>query len=114
MIGRTWLPEAHYMPDMGQYRPLYRWYRESPWTLVPGGKLYPSSNRAVTAAKDWLAAAMNKGRAEQAPEIEPDVLGVANWRDEKAASVEREQVGAFGTIFIKGRAVAVEKRRARA
>jgi hypothetical protein len=111
-MTRTWFPEAHYMPDMGQYRPMYRWYRENPWRLVPGEARYPTAGRAIAAAKDWLASRLNSHPGEGAPEpANDDPLGVAAWREERAGRAAQDQQQALGAIIVKGKQVQVEKRR---
>ena len=112
-MTRTWLPKSHYMPWGGQYRPMYRWYCEAPWALVPGGKSYPTVGQAKAAADDFLAAAMNK--QIRGTVTEPcDILGIAQWHLEKAAQRAAEQEQALGAIIIKGKSVTVERRRVRA
>lgn len=110
-MTRTWFPEAHYMPDMGQYRPTYRWHLEDGWTLVPGRKLYPSVGQAIDAAKQYLIAAQKPIRAARVESANDDPLGVAAWRDERAGKAAEDQQQALGAVIVRGRQVQVERRR---
>jgi hypothetical protein len=113
MTPRTFLPKASYMPWNGEYRPTYRWYQESPWTLVPGNRRYPTAAQAIAAADEFLAKGLNPPiRAETA---EPcDILGLSAWHLEKAAQRAAEQEQALGAIVVKSRMVIVERRRVKA
>lgn len=112
MTARTFLPKASYMPWRGEYRPTYRWYRESNWTLVPGGKSYPSAAQAIAAADEFLAKGLNPPiRTEQAPEPEPDALNTSGWHVDRAArEAERQERMLGGVIARGGKLVMVERR----
>lgn len=105
---RTWFPEAHYMPDMGQYRPTYRWHLEDRWTLVPGRMLYPTAGQAIDAGKAYLIAAQKPIRAERC-EAAADPLGVSDWQQERAGRAALEQEQALGAIIVRGKQIKVER-----
>jgi hypothetical protein len=109
-MARTFLPKAHYMPDRGVYRPLYKWYREDGWTLVPGRLTYPTAQRAIQAADDFLAKGLNPPiRSETVPDPAiPDFLDPEAWNRERAVRQAEEQQGAFGTVFVRHKPVRVE------
>ena len=104
------MPKGHYLPLGDRYRPMYRWFQESPWTLVPDGGSYSTSGQAVAAADAYMAKRLNPPiRSEQA-EVIADVLDVNAWYRERAGQAARDQQEALGAIIVKGRQVAVEKR----
>lgn len=111
-MSRTFLPKAHYMPWHGEYRPLYRWYSEQPWTLVPGGLSYPTAKKAIDAADEFLARGLNPViRCEKAAET-ADPFGLAEWHEQRAAKAANDQEAVLGAVIVKGRQVKVERRRA--
>jgi hypothetical protein len=122
-MTRTWLPEAHSMPDgYGRHRPVFRWYREARWKFVPGKETYPSAKAAREAAQDYLAAAMNAGRTEteNAPTGPETALAgkVLAWRQERQESAGAERIKVFGsdgpsTVMSNGREVPIVRRRRR-
>ena len=99
------------MPDMGQYRPMYRWYRENPWRLVPGEARYASAGQAISAAKDWLASRLNCRHAAAPEPANDDPLGVDAWHEQRAATAAEVQEQTLGGIIVKGRQVLVERRK---
>lgn len=108
-MSRTFLPKAHYMPWRGQYRPMFRFYKESPWTLVPKAEPCETAGAALAAADAYLEQKLNPPiRAEQAP-ADPDIIG--DWYTQRAARQAEQQEAALGGIIIKGRQVTVERRK---
>jgi hypothetical protein len=113
-MARTFFPKAHYMPIGDRYRPLYRWYEESNWTMVPNVGTFPTVAQALSAAEDYMKARMNPEiRAEQAKES-ADPLGVSAWRQERAGRAENDQRATFGSIFKQGREIKVESKKRKA
>lgn len=107
------LPEWSCKPHSGGFKPMYRLFSNRPFRFVAGVQALPTADQAIEAAKECVKCILNPPiRAEQA-EIVQDVLGVDAWHRERAGQAARDQQEAFGQIFVKGRAVAVEKRRAR-
>ena len=113
---------GHFLPDYstmsinGRYRPLFRLFDGAGWKYVRRDGVpveCDTVSQAIEAAKECVKCILNPPiRAEQAEVVE-DVLGVDAWQRERAGQAARDQQEAFGQIFVKGRAVAVEKRRAR-
>jgi len=106
---RTYFPEAHYMPDgNGNYRPTYRRYREDPFTLVPGRKVYATVTQAKNAAVAFLTACQPQIRAERI-ETNADPLGLSDWQHQRAGRAALEQEKALGAIIVKGKVIKVER-----
>lgn len=116
-MPRTFFPKAHYMPLDGGYRALFRWYEESPWTMVPKCAPLPTVTAALNAAEAYMRSHLNPPlQAMEAPP-DADVLGIGEWRvqREQEAMAERERVFGSTTLHLRGgRTVAVETRRKRA
>lgn len=111
------LPDYGQMPWQGRYRPLFRLFAHEGWKFVRKDGLpieCDTAGQAIQAAKDCVRRILNPAiRAEQA-EIAADVLGVEEWRREKAAQVAGNQEAVLGAVIVKGRQVKVERvRRAR-
>jgi hypothetical protein len=113
-MNRTFLPKASSMPWRDQYRPLYRWYSESPWTLVPGGLSYPTSKQAENAADAYMATKLNPPIRAEKKAKDPDTLGRAQWHEQRAAVEAERQERVLGAVIIRGKPVAIERRRVRA
>lgn len=110
------LPDYSVMTINGRHRPLFRLFADSGWKYVrKDGRPVECDtvSQAIEAAKECVKCILNPPiRAEQV-EVVADVLGVDAWHRERAGQAARDQQEAFGQIFVKGKAVAVEKRRAR-
>ena len=105
---RTFLPKAHYMPWRGQYRPMFRRFKESPWELVPKAAPCATAGQAIAAAEAYLEQVLNPPiRAEKA---EADTLGRTQWHIERAQRAAEQQEQALGAVIVKGRAIKVERR----
>lgn len=98
------------MPWRDQYRPLYRWYSESPWTLVPGGLSYPTSKQAENAADAYMATKLNPPIRAEKKAKDPDTLGRKQWHIERAARQAEQQEQALGGIISRGRMIKIERR----
>lgn len=116
------LPEYSSMEINGRHRPLFRLFSGAGWKYVrKDGRPIEcdSALAAVNAAKECVKAILNPPiRSEKLTSevlVVPDILDVDAWRQSKAENeaAERERVFS-GTIFREGRAIKVEKRRARA
>lgn len=119
-MARTFLPKSHYMPWCGGYMALYKFYLESPWTIVPGRKVFASSKEARDAADAYMAEKLNKANHHEVIEsVEENPLD-AEVRDffsrrERESAEEKSRV--FGdkpaeVVFAKrGRMVKVERKR---
>lgn len=114
------LPDYGSMCVDGRYRPIFKLFASGGWKFVrKDGKPVEcdTAAEAVLAAKECVKAILNPQiRAETmeaAPSI-PDFLDAEAWRRDREAVLTKEQEEAFGTIFVRHRAVKVERRRARA
>jgi hypothetical protein len=106
---RTFLPKGHYMPWCGQYRPVFRLYKESPWELVPKSQPCATAGQAIAAADAYLEMKLNPPiRREIAVK---DVLGIAQWHEQRAARQAEQQEQALGGILVKSRKVTIERKR---
>ncbi len=109
-MSRTFLPKSHFMPWMGGYRPLYRWFQEAEWKLVPGGLSFKTATQAVEAADAYLARGLNIQQPARVEERVVDV-GQFQWHEARAArdaALQEETLGAV--IDRRGRTVKVERR----
>ena len=115
-MADQFLPDYSTMAINGRYRPLFRLFEGSGWKYVRRDGIpvdCDTVSQAIEAAKECVKYILNPPiRAEQA-EIVQDVLGVDAWHRERAGQAARDQQAAFGQIFVRGKPVAVEKRRAR-
>lgn len=122
METKSFLPDYGSLSVDGAYLPLFKLFAGESWRYVrrKGQKVRcETAAAAIIAAKEHVRAILNPPilttKAEQnIPEIIPEILDVDAWRQSKAEeqAAERERVFS-GTIFRKGRAIQVEKRRAR-
>lgn len=111
------LPDYSSMPFNGRYRPLFKLFSTDNWKFVRENGTpveRDTAGQAIQAAKDCVRRILNPEiRAEQA-EIVADVLGVEEWRRERAAQAAGDQEAVLGAVIVKGRQVKVERvRRAR-
>ena len=118
-MTKDFLPEYSQMAYGTRYRPLFRLFAGENWKYVrKDGKPVECDtvSQAIQAAKDCVKAILN-------PEIKSEKMGadplldeVAEWRARKEAEAAEEKANAFlgpEIIFAKGKAVVVERRRAR-
>jgi hypothetical protein len=114
-MTRTFFPETGIIPVGARYRPLYRMFTEDDWRAVRKNKVivdYPTADKARQAARECVEAILNPPlRSEVMEEATADILGIADWHEARTARAAQEQQAAFGTIFVKGRAVEVERRK---
>lgn len=105
------LPEYHYLPVAGGYRPAYRLFAGKPFRLVPDSLPLPTVSQAIAAAKEYVKGKLNPEiRCEKAAEgVDP--LGVAEWHEQRAARAAHDQEAALGAVIVKGRQVKIERRR---
>lgn len=108
-MSRTFLPKAHYLALGGTYRPMFRYYKESPWALVPGAAPCATAGQALAAADAYMEQRLNPTIRSEVTEAR-DVLGIAQWHEERAARQAEQQEQALGAIIIKGRQIKVERR----
>lgn len=107
---RTFLPKGSYMPWRGQYRPTFRFYQESPWTLVPMGGSFDTASQAISVAEAYMASKLNPPlRCETAPP-DADPLGLAKWHEQRAAQLAETQEAALGGIISRGKVIRIERR----
>lgn len=110
------LPDYSSMPVNGRYRPLFKLLSTDNWRFVrKDGKPVEvdTAGQAIEAAKECVRQILNPEiRAEKA-EVVSDVLGVEEWRREKAERTAGDQETVLGAVIIRGRQVKVERRRAR-
>jgi hypothetical protein len=102
------LPEFKLMPAKGGgYRCTYRLFDGKPFVLIPG-EAKTTAAQALNAAKAYVRAKLNPPiRREIAAK---DVLGIAQWHEQRAARQAEQQEQALGAIIIKGRQIKVERR----
>jgi hypothetical protein len=102
------LPEFKLMPAKGGgYRCTYRLFDGKPFVLIPG-EAKDTAAQALNAAKAYVRAKLNPPiRREIAVK---DLLGVAEWHEQRAARQAEQQEQALGAIIIKGRQIKVERR----
>lgn len=110
------LPDYGQMLWKGRYRPLYKLFANDGWRHArKDGKPIEcdTAHQAIEAAKDCVRRILNPEiRAEQA-EIVADVLGVEEWRRERAAQAAGDQEAVLGALIVRGKAVKVERRKRR-
>ncbi len=110
------LPDYSSMPFNGRYRPLFKLFSTDNWKFVRenGAPVErDTAHEAIEAAKDCVRRILNPEiRAEQA-EIVADVLGVEEWRRERAGRAAGDQEAVLGAVIVRGKTVKVERRRAR-
>jgi hypothetical protein len=106
------LPEWKAIPiGSGLYRPAFRLFEGRPLRFVPGSIADTCPIRTMKAAKEYVGRKLNPPiRAATAPE-DADPLGIASWLENRDGEAARRQEQAFGTVFRKGRAIPVEKRK---
>lgn len=118
-MSKAFLPDYSTMSVNGRVRPLFKLYRDDRWHMVLDGKRpveCGSVAEAIRVAKDHVCGILNpRIRTERAA----DVLGVAEWRQKKTAAIQEERASLFAgfegkSMFVRGREIAVERRRARA
>ncbi|WP_144223449.1 hypothetical protein [Mesorhizobium amorphae] len=112
------LPDYSSMPFNGRYRPLFKLLSTDNWRFVRKDGMpieCDTASQAIEAAKDCVRHILNPEiRAEQADKV-ADVLGVEQWRRERAAQAAGDQEAVLGAVIVKGRQVKIERvRRARA
>ncbi|WP_379069281.1 hypothetical protein ACHMW4_04115 [Mesorhizobium sp. UC22_110] len=111
------LPDYSSMPANGRYRPLFKLLSTDNWRFVRrDGKPIEvdTARQAIEAAKECVRQILNPEiRAEKAEAI-ADVLGVEEWRRERAAQAAGDQEAVLGAVIVRGRTVKIERRRARA
>jgi hypothetical protein len=116
----TYQPETNVLPISGKYRPMYRLYPHERWRLIRKDKKPVECDTAYQAkkiAEEMVDAIVNPAHLI---DDEPQPLGdIEEWRRLRTASVAAEKQRVFGAagptrLFIKGREIKVEKRRARA
>lgn len=119
-MSRTFFPKAHYLPIGSGYKPLFRWFEESSWTMVPNTPALPTVKQALAAAEAYMKTRMNPPiRAEkiETPVREGLVDEVQEFlvRRDKWAEEERRSVfGSDGPAMVfprRGKPVQVERRR---
>lgn len=118
MTAKHFLPDYSTMAIDGRYRPLFRLFDGDGWKYVrKDGKPVQCAtlSEAIAEAKACVRRILNPEiRAEiSAAETVADVLGIASWHEERATRAAQEQQAAFGTIFVRHKPVAVERRRSR-
>lgn len=79
------------------------------------GGTFEHARDAIRAAKYEPGNPFNMTAACPLPEPDPDfeALGINKWRRRKAEEVAKLQLETFGKITVKGRSVAVERKRRR-
>ncbi|MGE0231413.1 MAG: hypothetical protein AB7O39_03255 [Flavobacteriaceae bacterium] len=113
-----YFPEYKAMYAGGAWRGLYRYFDNSNWrTVWKDGReqTFPTSLEALKAAKEKLRERLNPKIEIEHIEPDPDPLGIASWRSEKASAAVMERNEAFGPLAIRrgGKSVPVERKRRR-
>lgn len=115
-MSGDFLPDYSQMPWQGRYRPLFKLMSTDNWRFVrkDGQPIEcDTAHQAIEAAKECVRRILNPEiRAEQA-EVVADVLGVEEWRRERAAQAAGDQEAVLGAVIVRGKTVKVERRRAR-
>lgn len=111
------LPDYNQMPWQGRYRPLFKLFSTDGWKFVrrDGQPIEcDTAHQAIEAAKECVRRILNPEiRAEKAEQV-ADILGVEQWRRERAGQAAGDQEAVLGALIVKGRQVRVERvRRAR-
>lgn len=110
-MSRTFAPDYGALPTTAGYRPMHTWFVEVKLAVThfdDGPRYYETWLQARNAAKAYVAEIMAKRiRAEK---VEPDVLGLAQWHEQKAAQRAAEQEQALGAVIVRGRTVKIERR----
>lgn len=119
---RLFLPDYGHLHTAAGYRPMSTLYQGEALRLCfypDGPKFFPTAGQAREAAKEYVAAQINKIRAatlEPALEPTPKVcdLGAADWLAGKGERHARDVAAAFKPVFTRsGRMVPVENRHRR-
>lgn len=115
MAKRDFLPDYSSMSTASGYRPMYRLFVGANWHVIPQSKVpgyFPTSGQAIEAAKEYVRARLNPVIRSEVAEV-IDVLGVEEWRRERAAQAAGNQEAVLGAVIVRGKTVKVERRRAR-
>mgnify|MGYP001057860441 CR=1 FL=1 len=107
------LPDYSSMPWNGRYRPLYKLFASDGWRYVrKDGQPVEcdTASQALDAAKDCVKRILNPTIYAERAETVKDVLGVAEWHEQRAARAAVDQEATLGAIIVKGRQVKVERR----
>lgn len=100
---------------------LYKFYLESPWTIVPGRKLFATQREATDAADAYMAEKLNKANHHEMMEpveenpLDGEVKDFLARREQKAIEEKSRVFGdkPAATIFRKGKQVKVEHKNKR-
>lgn len=114
-MSRQFCPDYGALPTLQGYRPMHSWFADEKLRLTTykdGPRYFPTFSQARNAAKEYVAMKIN-GRDRSEQTAVADVLGVAEWKRDRAGRAASDQIEAFGTIFVKHKPVIVEKRRGR-
>jgi hypothetical protein len=112
-VTGDFLPEFKIVPAKGGgYLASYRLFDGVPFKLIPGG-IKDTAGQALNAAKAYVRVRLNPPIRCEVTEAK-DVLGIAQWHEERAARQAEQQEQALGAIIIKGRQVKVERAKVRA
>lgn len=105
------LPEFNAVPVRGGYRGSYRLFDSQPFRFIPGCEPFMTAGQALNAAKDYVRERLNPPIRCEVTEAK-DVLGLAEWHEQRAAREAAQQEQALGAIVVRGRQVKIERRRA--
>lgn len=113
------LPQYSCIPTATGWRPSYKLFVGQREKLVPGAAIFPTPAAAVKAAMEYVQRKLNPPIRSEVMETEADILGIEEWREQKAREAEEERAKVLGaegpqTVFSRhGKPVVVERRRAR-
>ncbi|TPM37038.1 hypothetical protein [Mesorhizobium sp. B2-3-2] len=109
----SFLPEFNAVPVRGGYRGSYRLFDSQPFRFIPGCEPFTTAGQALQAAKDYVRERLNPPIRGEVTEAR-DVLGIAQWHEQRAARQAEQQEQALGAIIVKGKQVKVERTKVRA
>lgn len=110
------LPDYSSMPVNGRYRPLFKLLSTDNWRFVrkDGAPVEcDTAHQAIEAAKECVRQILNPEIRSEKAEAIADVLGVDQWRRERAERTAGDQEAVLGAVIVRGRTVKIERRRAR-
>lgn len=112
-MSGEFLPDYSHMPWNGRYRPLFKLFATERWRYVrkDGAPVEcDTASQAIEAAKACVRRILNPTIYAEKAAVAEDVLGVAQWHEQRAARAAQDQEAALGAIVVKGRQVKVERR----
>jgi hypothetical protein len=113
-MSDDFLPEFKVMQaKCGGYRGMYRLFCGKEFKLIPGAAKATAS-QAMSDVKEYVRLKLNPPIRAEKKAPEPDTLGRAQWHEQRAAVEAERQERVLGAVIIRGKPVAIERRRVRA